>query len=424
MYILAKGRHNGNAFVYNERMKQFIFLSLLLVSCSTVTESSSSSLSSSLPPIDYSYLQTYDSSFDVEQLSYETITSPRDDFIRGVDVSTFEEVILQGGVFYNEFGDEEHLFSILKRAGINLIRVRLWVNPREFHPWNGGYLDLETVTRLAHIAQAYDMQWLLDYHYSDTWADPGNQIKPDAWNDLSFDDLVDQVYTYTRETMQHFIQQGVEPDFVQIGNEINNGMLWDDGKIYQNNQTNFAPLIRLLKAGVQAVRETSPSARIILHLASGDDANQFYQFFLNMLVAGVDFDIIAASFYSYWNGTLDAVAANFYQLALQFEKDILLVETSQAYTLKPNPWGINIYGPDQNALSHYPATIAGQASLVYDALKMMTEIPNAKGLGVVYWEPAWIPIANNQGFTSWANQTFFTYEGRVVPSLFTFNAVK
>ncbi len=230
MYILAKGRHNGNAFVYNERMKQFIFLSLLLVSCSTVTESSSSSLSSSLPPIDYSYLQTYDSSFDVEQLSYETITSPRDDFIRGVDVSTFEEVILQGGVFYNEFGDEEHLFSILKRAGINLIRVRLWVNPREFHPWNGGYLDLETVTRLAHIAQAYDMQWLLDYHYSDTWADPGNQIKPDTWNDLSFDDLVDQVYTYTRETMQHFIQQGVEPDFVQIGNEINNGMLWDDGK--------------------------------------------------------------------------------------------------------------------------------------------------------------------------------------------------
>lgn len=405
-------------------MKRIVLLALLLVSCSVTESSTTLTSSSSLPPLDYSYLHDYDASFHPNQLTYTPLSSGRDDFIRGVDVSTFEEVMLQGGQYVNEYGDEEHLFSILKRAGINLIRLRLWVNPREYHPWNGGYLDLDTVTRLATIAQSYGMKWLLDYHYSDTWADPGNQHKPNAWKDLSFDALVERVYTYTDETMAHFITHDVVPDYVQIGNEINNGMLWDDGKIYQNNQTNFAPLIRLLKAGIQAVRERSPSTRIMLHLASGDDAQQFYQFFLNVLSQGVDIDIIAASFYSYWNGSLTDVAENFYQLAIQFEKDLLLVETSQAYTLKPNPWGTNIYGPDQDANSFYPATIAGQASLVYDALKMMTEVPHQKGLGVVYWEPAWIPIANQDGFTSWANQTFFTYEGRVVPSLFTFNAVK
>lgn len=140
--------------------------------------------------------------------------------------------------------------------------------------------------------------------------------------------------------------------------------------------------------------------------------------------AGLAVDIIAASYYSYWNGSLNNVAENFQQLAIQFEMDILLMETAQAYTLKPNPDGINIYGPDQEKESIYPATIAGQAQLVYDALKMMTEVPNQRGLGVIYWEPAWIPIDGENNFTSWANQTFFTYEGRVVPSLYTFNAVK
>lgn len=395
-------------------MKRFVLLFIILSSCS----------GQSPRPIDYTYLSSYDAQFQPNQLDHPKRSPHRQDFIRGVDVSTYEEVILQGGQYLNEYGEEEHLFSILKRAGINLIRIRLWHDPVAYHPWNGGYLDLPTVTRIATMAKDYGMQWLLDFHYSDTWSDPGNQTKPNAWKDLTFSQLVSALSVYTIDTMTHFLDLDLTPDYVQIGNEINNGMLWDDGKIYANNQTNFSPLIQLLKAAVEGIRSTSPETKIIIHLASANDATQFYQFFLTILSAGVDLDIIAGSYYSYWNGSMDNVQANFDQLSIQFEKDILLLETAQAFTLKPNPNGINIYGPTQNQSSAYPATIAGQSQLVYDALVMMTEISDGRGLGMVYWEPAWIPIQGVDGFTSWANQTFFTYEGQVIPSLFTFNAVK
>jgi arabinogalactan endo-1,4-beta-galactosidase len=395
-------------------MKKMVLLLMILSSCSNLTEK----------PVDYGYLSYYDAQFDPSQLAHPKRLPHRDDFIRGVDVSTYEEVIAKGGEFFNEYGESEHLFSIFKRAGINLIRIRLWNDPVNFHPWNGGYLDLQTVTRIATIAKSYGMKWLLDFHYSDTWADPGNQTKPNAWKDLSFANLVNALGDYTFATMTHFINLGLTPDYVQIGNEINNGMLWNDGKIYQNNQTNFTPLIQLLKAGVAAVRSTSLTTKIIIHLASSEDQVQFYNFFLTILSAGVDLDIIAGSYYSYWNGSLLEVKENFNQLSIQFEKDILLVETAQAFTLKPNPNGINIYGPTQNLASGYPATIAGQSQLVYDALAMMTDIAGGRGLGMVYWEPAWIPIQGENNFTSWANQTFFTYEGQVIPSLFTFNDVK
>jgi arabinogalactan endo-1,4-beta-galactosidase len=312
----------------------------------------------------------------------------------------------------------------LKRAGINTIRIRLWHNPREFHPWNGGFLDLETVTTIASIADAYEMDWMLDFHYSDTWADPGHQQKPDAWKDFPFDALVNTLYDYTSETLTHFKNLNLLPRYVQVGNEINNGMLWDEGKIYHNGTANFTPLITLLESAIKAVRDVSPTSRILLHLASGNDAQQFYQFFLNMLVNGVDFDIIAASFYSYWNGALSTLKANFEQLAIHFEKDLLLVEFSQAYTLKPNPYGTNIYGPQQDESSSYPATITGQSLMIYETLKLMTEVPSNRGLGVVYWEPAWVPLSHHDDFTSWANQTFFTYEGQVIPSLYMFQAVK
>ncbi len=395
-------------------MKRLLLSFIILTSC----------LGQSQRPIDYAYLSTYDAQFSPTQLIHPKRTPHRQDFIRGVDLSTYEEVILQGGQYLNEYGENEPLFSILKRSGINLIRLRLWHDPITYHPWNGGYLDLDTVTRIATIAKSYGMKWLLDFHYSDTWADPGNQTKPHAWEDLSFHDLVETLSEYTLETMEHFDRLGLTPDYVQIGNEINNGMLWDDGKIYQDGQTNFSPLIQLLKAGVNAVRSISPATKIMIHLASSNDATQFYQFFLTILAAGVDFDIIAGSYYSYWNGPLEAVKANFDQLSIQFEKDILLVETAHAFTLKANPNGTNIYGPTQNQDSSYPATIAGQSQLVYDTLVMMTEVSSGRGLGVVYWEPAWIPIEGKDDFTSWANQTFFTYDGQVIPSLFTFNAVK
>ena len=395
-------------------MKKVILLLMILSSCSNQIAR----------PVDYGYLSEYDAEFNPHDLDHPKRTPHRSDFIRGVDVSTYEEVILKGGVYLNEYGEREHLFSILKRAGINLIRIRLWHDPVNYHPWNGGYLDLETVTRIATIAKSYGMKWLLDFHYSDTWADPGNQLKPNAWKDLSFANLVDALFNYTFETMTHFNNIGLTPDYVQIGNEINNGMLWNDGKIYQYNQTNFVPLIQLLKAGVGAVRLASSSTKIIIHLASSEDHIQFFNFFLAILSGGVDLDIIAGSYYSYWNGPLEEVQQNFNQLSIQFEKDILLVETAQAFTLKPNPNGINIYGPSQNLESSYPATIKGQSQLVYDTLIMMTEITGGRGLGMVYWEPAFIPIQGVNNFTSWANQTFFTYQGQVIPSLFTFNDVK
>ena len=218
-----------------------------------------------------------------------------DTFIKGADISYLPEIEAHGGAYYLD-GEQQDLFFILKQCGINTVRIRLWNN----HP--DGEASVEKYIALAQRAQAHDMKVLLVFHYSDTWADPGNQSKPAAWETLDFEELKDALQTYTREVVEASIAAGVYPDYVQPGNEIAAGFLWEDGRIggdFESNWDNFADL---LTSAIQGIRDADTENRItiIVHHQSGSDKDSQYWFFSNIEARNVPYDMIGLSYYPFY----------------------------------------------------------------------------------------------------------------------------
>ncbi|MFN2108873.1 MAG: arabinogalactan endo-beta-1,4-galactanase, partial [Anaerolineae bacterium] len=246
--------------------------------------------------------------------------------IRGVDISSLPRVEDKGGVFYDEAGQAQDIFQILADHGVNYVRLKLWHTPVN------GYNNLEKVKGMAMRIEQAGMGFLLDFHYSDTWADPGKQYKPLAWWDFDYDQLEAAVYSYTKDAITALREQGTEPDMVQIGNEITNGMLWDAGKL-DGSDDQFARLAGLLKAGIAGVKDAGSSAKIMLHLDKGGDNELYRWWFDNIIAEGVEFDVIGLSFYGYWHGDLSDLSANLADLAQRYNKELIVVETAYAYTL-------------------------------------------------------------------------------------------
>ena len=225
----------------------------------------------------------------------------------GVDISTLEETERLGGKFY-ENGNETPLFDILKKHGVTSIRLRLWNNPfdEKGENYGAGGCSIKTVINTAHRAVKYGMNWMLDFHYSDFWADPGRQLIPKAWQSYSLEQLEKIVYEYTKDTLARCKSEGLYPEYVQIGNEITNGMLWPVGKVDYNDAGEpvcYGNMVRLLRAGVAAARE-SGDVKIIFHLERSCDNKRYRQWFDAVTAAGVDYDIIGISYYPHWHGTM------------------------------------------------------------------------------------------------------------------------
>ena len=264
--------------------------------------------------------------------------------VRGVDISMLETVEDAGGTFQLN-GTSQDLLPLLKSQGVNLVRLRLWVDPKSTsnEVYGGGDSDLARVIRLAKRAKAQNMAFMLDLHYSDFWTDPGKQFKPKAWAALSTDELVAQVQSYTQDVIGQLITAGVAPDYVQIGNELNSGMLWPTGKNWAaNGETvgGFDVLARLLSAGVTGLRAaetaggvTTP-AKTILHLAEGGNNSKFRWWFDEITKRKVSFDIIGISYYPYWHGTLAALQSNMNDMVSRYSKPVMVVETAYAFTLE------------------------------------------------------------------------------------------
>lgn len=354
------------------------------------------------------------------------------DFIKGADVSIMPELERNGTKFYDN-GIEQDGLTILKNHGVNWIRVRIWNNPYVVGPEGvgGGNTDEAKAIEMAKRAKALGMKVLVDFHYSDFWVDPGQQKKPDVWKNDSGDKLVDDVYAYTAKVMQDFNAQGVTPDMVQVGNELNNGMLWPEAQLTEDNPNGYKFLAKLLNAGLQAVHDNDKDNKVktMIHLA-GVDVNLYHTFFDNLIVKNKvnDFDIIGMSFYPFWHGTMDDLKNTMNDVSAKYNKDVIAVETAFGYTLEDADFEKNNFGTNEEKVSGYKATVQGQATGLRDVMATVASVNDNRGLGIFYWAPDWVinekvGWKSNGGGNGWDNLTLFDTKGNALESMDTFNLV-
>jgi len=349
-------------------------------------------------------------------------------FIKGADVSLIEELEGRNAAYYLN-GKQMDLFEILKECGINLVRLRLWNHPysEKGEPYGGGSNDLETTIKLARRVAEHEMQIMLDFHYSDFWADPAKQFKPKAWTDLSGESLERAVYSYTKETLQRMEREGLSPAVVQVGNEITNGFLWPDGHV-----KNLAQMAGLLKAGIAGVREICPDAKIMLHLDVGTDNVLYNKWFSDIEPYSLDYDMIGMSYYPYWNGSLDLLVNNMNDISSRFEKDVVIAETAIGYTTDNLGCKVAVYSEELEKKTAFSGTKEGQKQFLETLYGKVKQVKNHRGAGVIYWEPDWLPIPdcawalpvgceymNDRAElgNSWGNQALFDANGNANPAL-------
>ncbi|GAA3804013.1 hypothetical protein GCM10022226_24770 [Sphaerisporangium flaviroseum] len=329
--------------------------------------------------------------------------------VKGADVSTLAKSEAYGGVYYGRDGARGDALTLLKSHGANYARLKVWVNPAD------GYNNKARVLAMARRVKALGMGLLVDFHYSDRWADPGTQTKPAAWSSYPFTQLRQAVYDHTYDVLNALKAQGTTADMAQVGNEINDGMLWEDGR-----GSRFAQLAQLLSAGASAVKAVSSSTKVVLHLAEAGNSAVFRWFFDSAASYGVAYDVIGASYYPYWHGTLAAMQANVTDIRSRYGKPVLIAETAYPFTTGNDDSEPNIISA-ATPYAGYPATPAGQAALFRD---VMSTVQAAGGLGVVYWEPTWTAVtgngwdpANPSSGNGWDNQALFDFNNRATPAI-------
>ncbi len=335
----------------------------------------------------------------------------------GADVSSLKKSEDFGGVYYDAAGDTPRsALRVLASHGLNTVRLRVWLNPAD------GYHDLDELFEMAQRARDAGQQVLVDLHFSDTWADPGNQRKPAAWANYDVAALRQAVHDHTAAACRGLLERGVTPGMIQIGNELNGGMLWPDGHTW--NPPNWDNLAAFLNAGARAVRACSPNTRVMLHLANGGDNGLYRWWFDNITQRGVDFDVIGFSYYGFWHGSLGDLQANLNDISARYGKDVVVAETAYPFVLgDADGWG-NLVGLPSQLVAGYPATRAGQAANQRDVLSIVRAVPNGRGLGVFYWDATWTGVAGN-GWNpadpttgnAWENQVLFDFDGRPVPAM-------
>jgi arabinogalactan endo-1,4-beta-galactosidase len=320
------------------------------------------------------------------------------DYAVGADLSFLKQAE-DNGIVFRDQGRPKSGLQIFKDHGYNWVRLRLFHTPTRLPN------DLAYTIALAKNAKDRGFKFLLNLHYSDTWADPAKQAIPKAWQEKSHLDLVKAVLDYTRETMEDFRNASAFPDMVQVGNEISPGMLWPDGKLPEHWE-NFADL---LQAGIKGVKEgtgTNRPPQIMIHIDRGGDKARTKYFFDKLNAFGVNFDVIGQSYYPWWHGSLLDLRENLAFMAQEYHKDIILVEVaycwrSTEYKQQPGP---------------FPETPEGQRNFLEAVNQLVLNTPNNRGIGLFWWEPAVTGHLRNRGF--------FDDDGNALPVLQVFDRFK
>ena len=293
-------------------------------------------------------------------------------FAKGADIGWLQQMEATGYKFFNDKGVEQDCFQILKDHGINTIRLRTWVNPSKDKA--SGHCSKEETVAMAVRAKQWGMRVMIDFHYSDSWADPGKQKKPAAWEGHVFPHLLKDVYDYTFDVMSALRSAGVTPEWIQVGNETPGGMIYPEGRT-----SNWDQLAQLINKGYDAIKAVSKNSKVILHVDQGNNSQRFRTWFDNAQSHGAKYDVIGFSYYPFWlkgnpdyTLSIDDLGNNLNDMASRYGKEVMVVEAG---------------GEDNKVQNTYDMLVAVQ--------KKVKAVPNGKGLGVVYWEP--------EGARSWSH---------------------
>jgi arabinogalactan endo-1,4-beta-galactosidase len=343
-------------------------------------------------------------------------------FVKGADISHLLQIEDYGGRFYHG-GVQKDLLRILKDHGVNAIRIKVWNDPGNpcCYPANqsdpAGYNDPTHVTQLAVRAKNLGFRIMIDFHYSDWWADPSKQYTPHEWEGQDINQLRRSLYSFTHHVLSTLATNNVLPEWVQIGNEISNGMLWPTG-----STDNWDNLAALITEGYRATKEIDPLTKVVLHYDNGGNHPGTVCWFDNARARGVQWDAIGLSYYPLWHGSLSDLDDNIDDISARYGREVMIVETAYPWTkqngdAQPNVWTNT--GPVS-----YPMSPAGQEQFLRDLVGRIKAVPDGRGKGLFYWEPEWIPVEGagwkyGEG-NEWDNATLFGFDGHALASLDAF----
>ncbi len=376
-----------------------------------------------------------------------------DDFIFGCDVSSVIAQEKSGVVYYNDEGKEQDLMLTLAENGVNTIRIRVWNDPydEDGKGYGGGSNDVDTAIEIGKRATKYGMGCIIDFHYSDFWADPNKQMVPKAWKDMDLETKQKALHDFTYDSLKKMLDAGVNVTMVQLGNETTTGMC---------GETKKSAVCKLMISGGEAVRKIEEEYKkdilIAIHLTNPESGDDYYAFAQLLKEFKVDYDVFGTSYYPYWHGSLDNLTEVLKNISEKYGKKAMVLEISYAYTYdEGDGFGNTISEGMTTAAFPYAVTVQGQADSIRDVTEAVVKIGEA-GIGVCYWEPAWIPVPgtgyddrfpvweeNGSGWassyssdydpddagkyyggSSWDNQAMFDFEGKPLPSLSVFRFMK
>jgi len=366
------------------------------------------------------------------------------DFIKGVDISSLQELENLGAKYYDN-GVEGDLFCILKDYQVNSVRLRLWMDPysEDGRPYGAGTNDLNTTILLAKRSLEQGFGFLLNIHYSDFWTDPGKQIMPKAWKGYDNEQLITAIYDYTREVLLQLKAAKTFPTMIQIGNELTNGFLWPNAKM-----PNYEVITDFINSAIHAVKSVDQKLPIMLHLDNGGNNKLYRDWFDHYFERGEDFDCIGLSYYPFWHGGIQDLEYNMKDIAKRYQKDLIIAEVSMGFTLEDYAQYEQLAPEERKGMATkqaladkvpYPMTPEGQSDFMQTVMELLTKVPEGRGKGFYYWEPAWLPVKGSGWATAegleyiqdkgpcgneWANQALFDYKGNSLKCLKTIRDFK
>lgn len=358
----------------------------------------------------------------------------------GVDTSTMIEEENAGAKYFDN-GKEVNPYADFVKNGVDLMRIRIWNNPysEDGKPYLGGTNDLDQAIKIIQRTKQYGYTYCINFHYSDFWVDPMKQMLPKAWRNLGFEDLCQAIYDYTKSSLQRIKKEEIVVDYIQIGNEVTNGMCWPFGGLIDQGpdhpRSNYENFVALLAIGVKAAREEYPEAKIIIHLESPNNYPKFEEVLSNFEKYNLDYDILGTSYYPYWHGTMDELFENLSKIKKNFHKPVMICELGYGFTVEDYILSDNGFNQMKVKLDTittklpYPMTPDGQAKFIEE---FVHRCEKNEVEGIMYWEPLWLPgdgicWASEEGQeyideagkstrNEWANQCFFDYQGNKLPA--------
>lgn len=351
------------------KLKNFIIGGLLFLSTFGLASCNTSN---------YHPLENVESSLYVKK-----VDNYKNDLIQGMDVSQVISLENSGVKYYNFDGEEEDVLKVFADYGLNYIRVRVWNNPydNDGNGYGGGNCNIDTAVELGKRASSYGVKMLVDFHYSDFWADPAKQMCPRAWLGMTIEEKSKALYEYTKESLNKLKANNVDVGMVQLGNEINNGLA---------GETTWFNRALLMIEGSKAIREVFPKAKIVVHFANPEKTGNYENYASKLDYYNVDYDVFASSYYPYWHGTLENLENTLNNISDKYDKDVMVAETSYAYTSEDSDYFGNTISDGGSVTKTYPYTVQGQSSQIRDVVQAVCNMK--RGIGVFYWEGAWISV--------------------------------